>query len=66
MMNVISLAFSPDNKALAVGTDVGAVTLWDVETGKRLASFRDTHFTYIRWRFRRTARRWPPPAWTRR
>ena len=30
MMNVVSLAFSPDNKALAVGTNVGTVTLWDV------------------------------------
>ncbi len=40
MMKVTSLAISPDNKALAVGTDVGSVTLWDVETGKRLAQFK--------------------------
>jgi len=40
MMNVISLAFSPDDKALAVGTDVGTVTLWEIETGKQLASYR--------------------------
>lgn len=33
MMNVVSVKFSPDVKLLAVGTDVGTVTLWDLASG---------------------------------
>ena len=40
MLSIISLAFSPDSKALAVGTDIGAVTLWDMKTGRQIEAFR--------------------------
>jgi WD40 repeat protein/uncharacterized membrane protein len=37
---VESLAFSPDDKSLAVGEDDDTVSLWDVETGKEIAKSR--------------------------
>jgi WD40 repeat protein len=38
--SVESLAFSPDGAILAIGDDVGAITLWDVFNGKELRSLK--------------------------
>lgn len=36
-----AMAFSPDGRTLAIGTSVGQLKLYDVETGKRLKSLDD-------------------------
>jgi WD40 repeat protein len=35
-----SVAFSPDGKTLASGSESGAITLWDVPTGKVRVTFQ--------------------------
>jgi WD40 repeat protein len=35
---VSSVAFSPDGKTLASGSDNGTIKLWDVDSGKELAT----------------------------
>jgi hypothetical protein len=42
------MAFSPDSKTLATGTDHGQLQLWDVTTGKRLRDF-PAHPRAIQW-----------------
>ena len=36
--NVLSVAFSPDGKLLASGSEDAAIKLWDVSTGQELAA----------------------------
>jgi WD40 repeat protein/serine/threonine protein kinase len=36
----LSVAFHPDGKRLATGTDTGPLLLWDVGTGRKLRTFR--------------------------
>jgi WD40 repeat protein len=38
--NVLSVAFSPDGKTLAKSDEQGWISLWQVETGKQLLSFK--------------------------
>jgi WD40 repeat protein len=38
--NVLSVAFSPDGKTLVKSDEQGWISLWQVETGKQLLSFR--------------------------
>jgi WD40 repeat protein len=38
--DVLTLAFSPDSKTLAGGSEDGTITLWDVATGKELVTLK--------------------------
>ena len=69
---VKSVAFSADGKTLATGDNDGRARLWNLATGRQIASLRTgsqtvkTQTTSSRWRSARTARRWPPATTTAR
>jgi WD40 repeat protein len=42
--SVESLAFSPNGAVLAIGDDVGAITLWEVDDGKELKTLKGHSF----------------------
>ena len=55
-----SVAFSPDGKTLASGSEDQTIKLWDVATGKEQATLKGhTGHGCTPWRSARTARRWP-------
>ena len=63
---MFSVAFSPDGKTLASGSEDKTIKLWDVATGKEQATLKGHTDRCPPWRSVRTARRWPRGARTRR
>ena len=56
------MAFSPDGKTLASGSEDKTIKLWDVATGKEQATLKGHTSPCCPWRSARTARRWPREA----
>jgi len=46
-----AMAFSPDTRWLAIGTDLGMLTVWDLSTREEITSFFVRGTDYRSWRF---------------
>ena len=64
--SVNAVAFSPDGKTLATGSQDGTARLWDVNTHRQVGAplTADSQLREPRWRSARTARHWPPAETT--
>ena len=63
---VYAVAVAPDGSWLASGGRDGTVRIWDVATGRERAVLEGHTSVVRRWRWRRMAAGWPPPAGTGR
>ena len=54
---ISSIAFSPDGKAIAAGTNAGNIRIWDFETGKLLKRIPDFRYPITELEFTENGKR---------